>query len=151
MHPVQRIGKKIRPISRLATFNMAFCGLHRNALWWFWVVLAWVQPTQILGVLQISDRRLLPSSLSKFPSCCKFSPFLSQSYFLLYEGSKFYEGCWVSYLCDNSLGLNINKKQLGHENARNNLTDRWVTLKAKVHKKVSVFFFKCTKTHFCDR
>ncbi len=58
MHPVQRIGKKFRPIFQLANFNMAFWRPHRNALWWFLIVLAWVQPTRILRVLQISDCRL---------------------------------------------------------------------------------------------
>ena len=50
--------KEFRPIFRLANFNMAFWRLDRNALCWFLVVLAWVQPTRILRVLQISDRRL---------------------------------------------------------------------------------------------
>ncbi len=52
------IGKKFRPILRLANFNMAFWRLQRNALRWFLFVLARVQPTWILRVLQISDRRL---------------------------------------------------------------------------------------------
>ncbi len=44
-------------------------GPQRKALWWFLIVLAcmaWGQPTRILRVLQISDRRLLPPTYTLF-------------------------------------------------------------------------------------
>ena len=58
MRPLQRIGKFFPQFFWAATFNMALLGLHRNTLWWFVTVLAWVQPTWILRVLQFSDCRL---------------------------------------------------------------------------------------------
>ncbi len=39
--------------------SKGFVWIHRNAWHWFLLVLAWVQPTWILRVLQISDRRLI--------------------------------------------------------------------------------------------
>ncbi len=52
----KRIGKNFWPIFQPATFNMPFWRLHGNAWWWCLFILAWVQPTWILGVLHISDR-----------------------------------------------------------------------------------------------
>ncbi len=54
--------KKVRKLvtsTRLLVGSISWASsIHWNALRWFLVVLAWVQPTWILRVLQISDRGL---------------------------------------------------------------------------------------------
>ncbi len=57
VHPcVTTLKRQNRWTDRLAYNSVSIPSSLR--LWWFWVVLAWVQPTRILRVLQISDRRL---------------------------------------------------------------------------------------------
>ena len=62
MHPVQRIGKKFRPIFRRATFNniMAFWRLHRNALYRAWQI---NRINKINSINRINNRLMNPCKL----------------------------------------------------------------------------------------